>query len=149
GLAAAGLAGYAAGVLAVLETLPRPTRRQLQWAGPRLVALWAGGAWWALAVAASAADAAAGRLVLTDRWLLVLVVAGYAQILWGSLSYRLPVLRGGGHVLLSEGFATTRSWLGLAATNAAGVAAAVDGPDEVVAASAAVWVLDSAWRAAR
>src|SRR5690606_27571387 len=79
GLAAAGLAGYAAGVLAVLETLPRPTRRQLQWAGPRLVALWAGSAWWALAVAASAADAAAGRLVLTDRWLLVLVVAGYAQ----------------------------------------------------------------------
>src|SRR5690606_17719337 len=39
-VAAGALGGYAAGVIAVVESLPRPSRRQLQWAGPRLIALW-------------------------------------------------------------------------------------------------------------
>jgi nitrite reductase (NO-forming) len=148
-LAGIGLGGYALGVLAVLESLPRPTRRQLQWAGPRVLALWAGGLWWANAVAATAVDAAADRVVFGDRWLVVLVVAGYAQILWGSFAYLLPMLRGGGHERLAEGFASTRSWLGFAAANIAGVCAATAQPAAVTAVVIAAWVLDSAWRAAR
>jgi hypothetical protein len=100
-------------------------------------------------VGATAADAAADRVVFGDRWLVVLVVAGYAQILWGSLAYLLPMLRGGGHEHLSEGFATTRSWLGLAAANAAGLTAALALPAATTAAAVTVWILDSAWRAAR
>lgn len=140
-----GFAAYALGVVVVVTLLPRPTRRQLKWAGPRLVGLWAGSVWWAAAVAAFAVAAAGGNY-LAGSWLLVLVVAGYAQIIWGSLAYLLPVLRGGGHVRLGEGFATTRSWVGLAAANVAGVALAVQAR-YVAFAAVAVWVLDSLWRA--
>jgi len=148
-IAAAGLGGYALGVLAVLETLPRPTRRHWRWAGPRIVALWAGGLWWAVAVAVSAVDVGTGRVVFGGRWLLVCVVAGYGQVLWGSLAYLLPVLRGGGHERLAEGFASTRSWLGLAAVNAAGLSAAAAMPPPVTWTAIAVWVLDTAWWVAR
>ena len=79
----------------------------------------------------------------------MLVIAGYGQILWGSVAYLLPMLRGGGHERLAEGFATTRSWLGLAAANAAGLSAAGSLPMPVTAAAVGVWVLDSGWRAAR
>jgi nitrite reductase (NO-forming) len=147
--AVVGLAAYAAGIVATLDALPRPTRRQVTWAGPRLFGLWAGGFWWIVAVSATAADAAAGRTVFADRWLAVLVIAGYAQILWGSLAYLLPMLRGGGHELLGEGFATTRSWLGLAAANAAGLTMALDVPGALPAAAVTVWAIDGAWRAAR
>jgi hypothetical protein len=148
-LAAAGLGAYAAGIVAVFASLPRPTRRQLRWAGPRLVGLWLGGVWWTASVAATAADAAAGRAVLGGRWLVVLVVAAYAQILWGSLAYLLPMLRGGGRERLGVGFATTRSWPGLAAANVAGLSAALSISGTVTAAAVAVWVVDGAWRAAR
>ncbi len=147
-VAAVALGGYALGIVAVLALVPTPTRRQLEWSGPRLVAVWAGAAWWAVAVAATAVDVANGRPVGGAPWLGVLAVAGYAQILWGSLAYLLPMLRGGGHVRLAEGFATTRSWVGLAAVNATGFALVVSwGP--VAAVAAAVWVLDAAWRASR
>jgi nitrite reductase (NO-forming) len=148
-LAAVGLTGYALGVVAVMALLPHPTRRQLLWAGPRVLALWTGGAWWAVAVAASAVDAASDHSVFGGRWLVVLVIGGYAQILWGSLAYLLPMLRGGGHQLLGEGFATTRSWVGLAAANAAALSAALALPTPITIAAVAVWVLDGAWRAAR
>jgi nitrite reductase (NO-forming) len=148
-LAAVGLGAYAIGVLAVMQSLPHPTRRQLTWAGPRLIALWTGALWWAVAVVATAVDAVAGRAVFADRWLIVLVLAGYAQILWGSLAYLLPMLRGGGPARLSEGFASTRSWPGLAAVNAAGLSAATAQSARVTAVFVAVWILDSAWRAAR
>lgn len=149
-VAAIGLAGYALGICAVLWLLPRPTRRQLRWAGPRLLALWAGGGWWATAVTATAIDVAtAETAVFGGRWVLVLVIGGYAQILWGSLAYLLPMLRGGGPERLSEGFAATRSWLGLAAANAAAVCAAGSLPALATGSAVAVWVLDSAWRAAR
>jgi hypothetical protein len=129
--------------------LPRPTRRQLRWAGPRLVALWTGGLWWAAAVAITASDVARGRgVVFGDQWLLVLVVGGYAQILWGSLAYLLPTLRGGGHEQLARGFAATRSWTSLAAANLAAVAFALDVAG-VAAAAIAVWVLETGVRAAR
>ena len=102
----------------------------------------------AVAVVASAVEVARDDPVLGGRWLLVLVVAGYAQIVWGSLAYLLPMLRGGGHERLGEGFAATRSWVGLAAANSAGLALAL-ALRPVVGAAIAVWVLDSAWRAAR
>lgn len=146
--AAGGLGAYALGVLAVLSRLPRPTKRQLTWAGPRTVALWLGGLWWTVAVAASAIDVTADRVAFGGRWLEVLVVAAYGQVLWGSLAYLLPMLRGGGHQLLGEGFATTRSWLGLTAVNVAGVALVVRAMP-VAGVAIAVWVLDAAWRASR
>lgn len=147
--AALGLAGYAVGVVAVLTALPRPTRRQLDWAGPRLIALWSGGAWWAIAVMATAFDVTADRAAFGDRWLLVLVLAGYAQVLWGSLAYVLPMLRGGGHERLGEGFAATRSWPGLVAANLVGLSLALALPGAVTAVALVAWVLDGAWRAAR
>lgn len=149
-VAALGLAGYTAGIGAALWLSPRPTRRQWQWAGPRLLALWCGGCWWAIGVAATAVDVLSGEpLVFAGRWAVVVVLGGYAQILWGSLAYLLPMLRGGGPARLSEGFATTRSWLGLVAANAAALGVAVAVPSPVVAVAAGVWVLDAAWRAAR
>lgn len=149
GVAVAGLGAYSGGIAGVLWLSPRPTRRQLRWAGPRLVALWTGALWWTAAVAVLAVHAATGDgAVLDGRWLAVLVVAGYAQILWGSLAYLLPMLRGGGHEQLGAGFAATRSWVGLAAANAAGLTLAA-GVDEAAAAVIAVWVLDSGVRAAR
>jgi nitrite reductase (NO-forming) len=148
GVAAAGLGAYAAGVCWALWLLPRLTRRQLEWAGPRLIGLWAGGIWWAAAVAVTAAQAGSDGVALNGRWLLVLVVGGYAQILWGSLAYLLPMLRGGGHEQLGRGFATTRSWIALAAANLAALAIAL-GLDVAAAAGVAVWVIDSAVRAAQ
>jgi nitrite reductase (NO-forming) len=142
----AGLGGYAYAVLAVLYFLPRPTRRQLDWSGPRLVALWLGGAWWVVALAATAYGAAVddGALFL-DRWMLVMVIAGYGQIVWGSLAYLIPMLRGGGPEHLSEGFARTRSWVGLASVNVAGVALVLDQPASTLLALA-VTVIDGIWR---
>ncbi|MEZ5322267.1 MAG: hypothetical protein R2698_09375 [Microthrixaceae bacterium] len=146
--AAAALCGYAVGIVAVGVWMPPPTRRQLAWAGPRLVALWAGCAWWCTALVATAVDTAAGRTAFGGRWLLVLAISAYGQIVWGSLAYLLPMLRGGGHERLSEGFATTRSWPGLLAANVAGFAMA-GSYMPVAAAAIAVWVLDGAARAIR
>lgn len=147
-VAGAGLGAYALGIVGVLWLLPRPTSRQLRWAGPRLVALWAGGAWWAAAVGASAVDAGVhDTVVFGGRWLLVLVVAGYLQIIWGSLAYLLPMLRGGGHERLGEGFVTTRSWVGLAAANVVGASLVVS-MDAVAALALALWGIDAGLRAA-
>ncbi len=145
-VAAVGLALYAAGLVVVMALLPRPTRRQLRWAGPRLVGLWVGTAWWAVAVAVAAAQVAVGRSPFSDPWTVVLVVAGYGQVAWGSLAYLLPVLRGGGHERLSAGFALTRSWPGLVAVNVVGVAL-VAGLAPVAAVALALWCLDAAARA--
>ena len=142
-------AAYAVSVLVTLVMLPTPSTRQLQWAGSRLLALWAGAGWWATALVATAVDVARDRPPLAGRWLVVLVVAGFGQIFWGSLAYLLPVLRGGGHERLAEGFATTRSWPGLAAVNAAGVTAAAGLPATATGALVTVWILDGAWRGRR
>ena len=79
--------------------------------------------------------------------LFVLVLAGYGQILWGSLAYLLPMLRGGGHERLAEGFARTRSWTGFVAVNVTGFALLASA-SALLAAAVAVWVLDAAARAA-
>lgn len=142
------LVGYAVGIVVILTWMPRPTRRQWTWAGPRLMALWAGGLWWCVAVVATAVDAATGTAVLDGQWLVVMVLAGYGQIAWGSFAYLLPMLRGGGPDQLSDGFATTRSWPGLVAVNVAGVAVAVS-VTPVAVAAIALWALDAAARAVR
>lgn len=148
GLAAAGFFGYALGIATILVWMPPPTKRQFEWAGPRLVALWAGGAWWIVTVVATGLTAADGRAVFRGSWLLTLVVAAFGQIAWGSLAYLLPMLRGGGHKLLGEGFATTKSWPGLAAVNVAGLGFAASW-EPVAAVALAVWVIDAAARAIR
>jgi nitrite reductase (NO-forming) len=148
GAGAGALVGYATGIGAIVVLLPRPTRRQLQWAGPRLVALWVGAAWWAASVLVAAGAAARGDPVLSGRWLVVLAIAGYGQILWGSLAYLLPMLRGGGPELLAEGFAATRSWFGLAAIEGAGLAIVLDRP-AVAGAALAAGTIDATWRGAQ
>lgn len=148
-LAGGAFVAYACGILAVLWLMPRLTRRQLRWAGPRILALWIGSLWWCAAVVATAVRLIDGRAATFGRpWLLVLVVSGYAQILWGSLAYLLPMLRGGGHAALGAGFATTRSWLGLAAANVGGLAL-VAGSTPVTVAAIAVWAIDTASRMLR
>ncbi|HVW31153.1 MAG TPA: hypothetical protein VHL53_01325 [Acidimicrobiia bacterium] len=118
-LAGGGLALYLAGLGLLARILPRPGRRQLEWAGPRLWQLGAGLLWWAGALAAAALRALAGRPPLSGPVLMALVVGGYAQILVASLAYLGPVLTAGGHDRLGRGFTVTGSWPGLVAANAA------------------------------
>ncbi len=145
----AALLAYAAGLLHLVRLLPRPGRKQLGWAGPRLVQLAAGGAWWVGAVCVAGARGIAGRASpLSEDVVVALVVGGYVQILLGSLAYLGPVLRGGGHEVLGAGFAATRSWASLAAANLAGLTW-VAGWRGLTGALVALLALDLAWRAAR
>lgn len=147
GAAAVGVLAYAAALAAVVTTLPRPGRRQLAWAGPRLVQLAAGGAWWmamVLAVAVVWLTGGGGE----GRVLAALAVGGFAQILAASLAYLGPVVRGGGHERLTAGFATTASWAGLALANVAAVALLV-GAGSAAAVAVAGWAMDTGWRAMR
>jgi hypothetical protein len=146
-LAGIALAAYAAGLVALTAMLPIPTRRQLGWAGPRLLQLGAGMVWWIATTALLAVS------VIRDHTqhgpiLRALVIGGFAQILLASLAYFGPVLRGGGHELLGAGFAVTRSWTGLVAANVA-AAGALAALAPVVAAGLAVWVGDTVVRAVR
>lgn len=135
----AGLVAYAVGLTVVAAILPVYGRRQLEWAGPRLIQLVAGIAWWSVSAIVMAFVVHRGgdeRNVLT-----ALVVGGFAQILVASLAYLGPVLRGGGHESLTAGFAITRSWVSLVAGNAAAVGAMVDLP-WLLAGALVVWVVD-------
>lgn len=146
--ATVGLGAYGLGLGALTLLLPTVGRKQLRWAGPRLVQLFAGLAWWIGAVASAAVGAAGGGTPFSGDAVVVLVVAGYGQILWASLAYLLPVLRGGGHERLSAGFATTRSWPALAGANLAG-GALLAGAGSLAAALTGVWVVDAAVRVVR
>jgi nitrite reductase (NO-forming) len=119
---AAGLVAYAAGLLDLATLLPAPRRKQFAWAGPRLVQLGAGFAWWIGTVVVAAVNAVNGVPALPEKFVVALVIGGYLQILIASLAYLAPVLRGGGHVRLTAAFATTRSWFALVAANVAGFA---------------------------
>jgi hypothetical protein len=145
---AVGLAAYAAGLAYLVSLLPRPGRKQLHWAGPRLVQLGAGVLWWIAVVAVVAVRTANGAEVFPEHLVVALVVGGYLQILVASLAYLGPVLRGGGHVLLSAGFATTRSWQSLVAGNV-GAFAWVLGWDRLASLGVAVVAVDAVARAAR
>jgi nitrite reductase (NO-forming) len=146
GVAAGGLIVYGLGLLTIAAMLPIYARSRLRWAGPRLVQLVAGVAWW---VTMTVALAVVTIHETDDRAILrALVVGGFAQILVASLAYLGPVLRGGGHQRLGAGFATTRSWVSLAAGNTAAVAA-LAGNDPTLAVALAIWLADVAIRAAR
>lgn len=146
-LAAGGRLAQLAGWLGVVALLPRLASRQLRWAGPRLVHLGAGIAWWLAATAALVPGDLAGRMPTTGL-LAALAVGGVAQVLVGSLAYLGPVLRGGGHQRLADGFRSTRSWTSLAAANVAAASLLADHRLAAVLALA-VWAVDVAWRAAR
>jgi nitrite reductase (NO-forming) len=142
-IAGAGLALYLAGLAMLVPALPRPGRRQLDWAGPRLLQLGTGLAWWAGALVAATMSALAGRPPLPPSVLLALVVGGYAQILAASLAYLGPVLSAGGHERLARGFATTGSWPGLVSGNAAAAALVAGGSWERAAVLViGAWVAD-------
>ncbi len=144
GIAAVGLTGYAFGLSMIAALLPMYTRSRLQWAGPRAWQLLAGLAWWTamtLALALTIVRRSEDRAVLQ-----ALMIGGFAQILVASLAYLGPVLRGGGHERLSAGFASTRSWVSLAAGNIAACAALV-GSGPVVAIALAIWLTDLMSRA--
>ncbi len=143
---AVGLVAYGLGLAAIGATLPIYARKRLSWAGPRVLQLVAGLAWWA---AMTGALAVTSLHETNDRVVLqALVIGGFAQILVASLAYLGPVLRGGGHQRLSAGFAVTRSWTSLAAGNAAAIAA-LAGSGRALAATLTVWLADIAIRAGR
>jgi len=144
---AAGLALYAAGLVGLGTILPVPGAKQWRWAGARLVHLAAGLAWWVAAVAWAAVRAATGHEPFPIEVILALAIGGFAQILVGSLAYLGPVLRGGGHVRLTAGFATTRSWLGVVGANAAAAAYAAGAPT-AGAVLLGIWLADAAARTA-
>ncbi|RIK09935.1 MAG: hypothetical protein DCC49_04935 [Acidobacteria bacterium] len=120
--AALGLFVYGAGILGELLILPRVRQKQLKWAGPRLLQLGAGILWWSGSVLFAGTVVLGGGEPFGGRSVIVLAVGGFLQILLGSLAYLGPVLRGGGHVRLAEGFSITRSWESLVAVNLATLA---------------------------
>ena len=145
-IVASGLVAYTLGLVAVGAMLPIYARKRVSWAGPRVVQLVAGIAWW---MAMTGALAVTSHRETDDRAVLqALVIGGFAQILVASLAYLGPVLRGGGHRRLSAGFAITRSWTSLAAGNAAALAA-LTGSGRALAFALAVWLTDIATRAGR
>jgi hypothetical protein len=145
-LVAGALIAYALGLLALIPLAPVPDRARLRWAGPRVVQLLAGIGWW---VSMTVAFAVVTIRATNDRQvLLALVVGGFGQILVASLAYLGPVLRGGGHRQLAAGFAITRSWISLAAGNAAALAA-LTGHERVLAAVLVAWLTDMVVRAGR
>lgn len=146
GVVAGGLITYALGLLVVTAMLPVYSKGRLRWAGPRLLQLMSGIAWWA---AMTVALALASMRATDDRAILqALVIGGFVQILVASLAYLGPVLRGGGHQRLTAGFAITRSWVSLTAGNTAAFAALVGG-GPVLAAVLAVWLTDIMIRVGR
>ncbi len=147
---AAALVIWACAVAVLVGYLPRPSRNQLAWAGPRVAQVVVGIGWWVATTVALAGDLAGGEAP-RPRMLAALVVGGLAQILAGSLAYLGPVLRGGGHRSLAQGFTLTRAWPSLVAANVAGVALVVgpvrwSGADTVAMVAVAVWVVDTAVR---
>lgn len=120
--AALGLFAYGAGLLTLITILPPVRRKQLKWAGPRLLQIGAGILWWSGSVFFAGLAVLGGGEPFKGRPAAVLAVGGFLQILLGSFAYLGPVLRGGGHVRLAEGFTITRSWESLAAINLAALA---------------------------
>jgi nitrite reductase (NO-forming) len=141
-------AAYALGVAHVVTMLPHPGRKQLSWAGPRVVQLAAGVAWWVAVVAGAGVAVVRGGALFPERLVVALVLGGYAQILVASFAYLGPVLRAGGHERLTAGFAVTRSYVAVVAANLAAVAWLADWPT-VTAAGAVVLAGDVAVRAVR
>ena len=143
-----GLLTYAAALAHLLTVLPRPAAKQLGWAGPRLIQIGLGVAWWIGVVVAAAVDAWDGGQVLGTRLAVTLALGGYAQILLGSVAYLVPVLLGGGHERLAAGFTATRSWPAVLATNTA-VVAWIVGAHELMIVAVVATAADATVRAIR
>jgi hypothetical protein len=143
-LAASGFVVVGAVAVSTLGTLPRLGSTQRQWAGPRLVQLLAGLAWWV--VAAWWAALWALDLVSGERLWLLLGVGAYGQLVVASLAYLGPILRGRDHHAQSLAFRITRSWVSVVAGNVAAVAV-VAGAWTVVAGAIVVWLVDLVGRA--
>lgn len=146
-LSGTGYMAYAIGLCFVVAHLPPVRGRQIRWAGPRLLQLGTGVAWWAAGSVALALDEF-GASVDRSAVLGVIVVGGFAQIFVASLAYFGPVLRGGGPQCLTAGFAVTRSWLSLAMGNAAAVSLSFNARAAALVA-VLVWVLDTVVSALR
>jgi hypothetical protein len=142
----AGLLVYVLALVLVASMLPVPNRARRAWAGPRALQLVAGLLVWILATLALATSDPSGG---DDRVILrTLLIGGLAPILVASLAYLGPVVRGGGHRRLAEGFRVTASWVSLVAGVVATVASATD-RTTVLAAAVSVWALDLAIRIGR
>ncbi len=146
-LSGAGYLAYAIGLCFVVTHLPPVRGRQIRWAGPRLLQLGTGVAWWAGGSVALALNEF-GASIDRSATLGVIAVGGFAQILVASFSYFGPVLRGGGHERLTAGFAVTRSWPSLALGNAAAVSFSLNAPTVSVVIMV-VWAMDTVVRAIR
>lgn len=137
------LAAYGVGLVALTALLPIPRRKHVTWAGPRLIQLLAGLAWWtAMTLWIAATYGPAG---IDQPALLALVIGAYGQILAASFAYLVPVVRGGGHEQLTSGFRTTRSWAGLALSNIAAVLALAD-RSTLMTVALAGWAIDASVR---
>lgn len=143
-LTALGFVAYALGIIGVAWLCPRPRRKQLRWAGPRVVQVGLAVGWWVVICGWLAVTAWRARP--EQRPLLALVVGVIVPIVLASLGYLGPVLRGGGHQLLTAGFATTRSWIGVGSTLVAPVLA-LAGRNTALAVVLLVWTADFAVRA--
>lgn len=145
-LAAVGLWAYAASVLGVVALMPRVGRKQLDWAGPRLIQLAAGFGWWIFAVVLLGTNAMFDGPSLNSG-LRTLVVGGYAQILFASLAYFAPVILAGKRKP-GDGLRITRSWVAVVAANVAAIGALI-GQDQLLAVAIAVWIAEAVVRVTR
>ena len=140
---AVALACYAIGVAAVSSVLPRPRRKNVSWAGPRLLQLYTGLAWWSVMSAWTAV--VLWRSAVDRPAIAALAIGGFAQILAASFAYLVPVVRGGGHEALSTGFRQTRSWTGLVLGNVAATLALL-GHERLMVAAVSAWAVDASAR---
>ncbi|HTO01254.1 MAG TPA: hypothetical protein VL068_11325, partial [Microthrixaceae bacterium] len=136
-VAAASLWAYAISILGLVTLMPRMTRKQFDWAGPRLVQLGSGFVWWIIAVVLLGANALFDEPSLNSG-LRVLVVGGYAQILFASLAYFAPVILAGKRKP-GDGLRITRSWVAVVAANVAAVGALI-GQNAVLTVGIIVWL---------
>ena len=146
-LSGVGYLAYAIGLCLMVAHLPPVRARPIRWAGPRLVQLGTGIAWWATGTLMLALHEF-GASVDRPAALRVIAVGGFAQILVASLAYFGPVLHGGGHRQLTAGFAVTRSWPSLMAGNVAALSVLFDARLATMV-TLAIWAMDTVVRAIR
>lgn len=139
-VAAGGFGLYAVTIIGGVSVLPRVRARQFDWAGPRLVQLLCGIAWW-FGAAAWATAAHAGMVSGVERLWVVLAVGGYAQLVIASLAYLGPIIRGRDHQSQRQAFGLTRSWWSVGAANVSATALAL-GEWLVAAIAIGLWLAD-------
>ncbi|MCB1255830.1 MAG: hypothetical protein KDB26_01900 [Microthrixaceae bacterium] len=141
--AAVGTWAYAAVLVGSIWLFPRVGRKQLDWAGPRLLQLASGYLWWIVALILLGCSALWDKPTL-QHVLVLMAVGGFAQIVSSSLNYFAPVITAGKRKP-GEGLRLTRSWASLIGGNIAalGVAIAFE-PMAVI--GVVIWVGDMIYR---